>query len=69
MILEVSWDNLWTLSFGLSQFLRHGSCLMCEWPLHTTRLRARDQGTLSIVIGGKGRADASSLHATLEGAT
>ena len=30
MILEVSWDGLWTLSFGLSQFHGHGSCLVCE---------------------------------------
>ena len=30
MILEVSWDNLWTLSFGLSQFHSHGSWLVCE---------------------------------------
>ena len=30
MILEVSWDSLWTLSFGLSQFHGHVSWLMCE---------------------------------------
>ena len=30
MILEVSWDGFWTLSFGLSQFHGHGSWLMCE---------------------------------------
>ena len=30
MILEVSWDGLWTLSFGLSQSHDHGSWLMCE---------------------------------------
>jgi hypothetical protein len=30
MILEVCWDGLWTLSFGLSQFHRHGSRLVCE---------------------------------------
>ena len=28
--LEVCWDGLWTLSFGLSQFHGHGSWLMCE---------------------------------------
>ena len=28
--LEVCWDALWTLSFGLSQFHGHGSWLMCE---------------------------------------
>ena len=33
MILEVSWDNLWTSSFGLSQFHGRalGSCV--KWPL------------------------------------
>ena len=30
MILEVSWDGLWTLSFGLSQFHGHSSWLVCE---------------------------------------
>ena len=30
MILEVYWDGLWTLSFGLSQFHGYGSWLMCE---------------------------------------
>ena len=30
MMLEVSWDGLWTLSFGLSQFHGHGSWLVCE---------------------------------------
>ena len=30
MVLEVSWDSLWTLSFGLSQFHGHGSWLACE---------------------------------------
>jgi hypothetical protein len=29
----VSWDNLWTLSFGLSQFHGHGSWLVCEMAL------------------------------------
>ena len=28
--LEVSWDSLWALSFGLSQFHGHGSWLVCE---------------------------------------
>jgi hypothetical protein len=28
--LEVSWDGLWTLSFGLSQSHGHGSWLVCE---------------------------------------
>ena len=30
MILEVCWDGLWTLSFGLSQFHGRGSWLVCE---------------------------------------
>jgi hypothetical protein len=30
MILEVCWDGLWTLSFGLPQFHGHGSRLVCE---------------------------------------
>jgi hypothetical protein len=30
MILEVSWDGIWTLSFGLSQFHGHGSWHVCE---------------------------------------
>ena len=30
MILEVPWDGLWTLFFGLSQFHGHGSWLVCE---------------------------------------
>jgi hypothetical protein len=29
-MLEVCWDGLWTLSFGLSQFHGHGSWLVCE---------------------------------------
>ena len=35
MILEVSWDGLWTLSFGLSHFHGHGSWLVCEVALIT----------------------------------
>jgi hypothetical protein len=30
MILKAPWDDLWTLSFGLSQFHSHGSWLVCE---------------------------------------
>ena len=36
MILEVCWDGLWTLSFGLSQFHGHGSWLVCEVALSNT---------------------------------
>ena len=35
VILKVSWDGLWTLSFGLSQFHGHGSWLVCEVALKT----------------------------------
>ena len=35
MILEVYWDGLWTLSFGLSQFHGHGPWLVCEVALLT----------------------------------
>ena len=38
MILEVSWDGLWTLSFGLSQFHGHGSWLVCEVAVKPDRL-------------------------------
>jgi hypothetical protein len=34
MSLEVCWDNLWTLSFRLSQFHGHGSWLVCEVALN-----------------------------------
>ena len=40
MILEVSWDGLWTLSFGLSQFHGHGSWLMCEVALNPSFLKS-----------------------------
>ena len=30
MISDVTWDGLWTLSFGLLQFHGHGSWLVCE---------------------------------------
>jgi hypothetical protein len=47
MILEVRWDNLWTLSFVLSQFHGHGFWLVCKVALSMratshTELRARD---------------------------
>jgi hypothetical protein len=59
MILEVCWDGLWTLYFGLSQSHGHSSWLM--------RLGAHDHYTSSILIGGKGGAGPSLLHTTLEG--
>jgi hypothetical protein len=36
MILEVCWDALWTLSFGLPQLHGHGSWLVCEVALTHT---------------------------------
>ena len=47
MMLEVSWNNLRTLSVGLSQFHGHGSWLVCEVALPkptttTTLLRLQD---------------------------
>ena len=39
MIVEVCWDGLWTLSFGLSQCHGHGSWLVCEVALRTWNLR------------------------------
>ena len=64
MILEVCWDGLWTLSFGLSQLHGHGCWLVCE-----VALGARDHYTSSTLIGGKGGAGLSLLHTTLEGPT
>ena len=37
MILEVSWDGLWTLLFGLSRFHGHGSWFVCEVSLNTIK--------------------------------
>ena len=59
MLLEVRWDRLWTLSFGLSQFHGHSSWLVCEVTLRTTShtsLSARDHYTSSTLISGKGGA-------------
>jgi hypothetical protein len=36
MILEVCWDGLWALSFGLSQFCGHGSWIVCELALSSS---------------------------------
>ena len=45
MVLEVSWEGLCTLSFGLSQFHGHGSWLVCvkwslRWCPHHTKLNS-----------------------------
>jgi len=65
MSLEVSWDGLWTLSFGLSQFHGLDSWVVCEVALRTTshtRLKARDHCSLKYVIGQKGQLRPSSLY-------
>ena len=41
MILQVCWDGLWTLSFGLSQFPGHGSWLVYEVALICSMLGSR----------------------------
>ena len=43
MNLEVCWDGLWTLSFGLSQFHGHGSWLVCEVALTDSKLCLRER--------------------------
>ena len=37
VISKVSWDGLWTLTIGLSQFHAHGSWLVCEVALGVVR--------------------------------
>ena len=39
--LEVSWDGLWTFSFGLSQFHGHGSWLVNEVALKNIHQKKR----------------------------
>ena len=57
MILEVCWDGLWTLSFGLSQFHGHGSWLVCE-----VALKVHDYCIVRSRIGWRGQDRPSSLH-------
>ena len=45
MILEVSWNGLWTLSFGLSQFHGHGYWPVCEVALISTINECKQWGT------------------------
>ena len=75
MILEVCWDGLWTLSFGLSQFRGHGSWLVCEVALgvngplgnpSTKRPRRIETGLLpthSLPLSVKGAAQRGSPRA------
>ena len=44
MIWEVCWDDLWTLSIGLSQFHGHSSWLVCEVALGTSQPVLLDRG-------------------------
>ena len=48
MILEVSCDGVWTLSFGLSQFHGHGSWLVCEVALLRAGLHYGGEGLRSV---------------------
>ena len=50
MILEVCWDGLWTLSYGLSQFHGRGSWLVCEEALSLTT--PSEGRTSRLCIGG-----------------
>ena len=54
MILEVSWDGLWRLSFGLPQFHGHGSWLVCEVALanELNNMTVTDNHLLQIYIFG-----------------
>ena len=47
MILEVSWDGLWTLSLGLSHFHAHSSWLVCEVALSTCNSNSGQKGVPS----------------------
>ena len=49
--------------------LNHHTFLMVFRATSRSRPRARDQYTLSTIVGGKGGAGPSSLHTTLEGPT
>ena len=60
MMLEVPWDNLWTLSFGLSQFHGHGSWLVCKVALSSQILSSQLTCSLSK------RQQLESLHVWFE---
>ena len=62
--------DTWSSTFTLSKF-RFESIGLARVQKATShiRLRARDHHTSSNLIGGKGGADPSSLHTTLEGPT
>ena len=62
IISEVSWDGLWTLSFGLSQFHGHSSWLVCvkQSPTLGAHTHAHDHGfwmgmsVILLCMGGHG---------------
>ena len=58
MILDVSWDNLWTLSFGLSRFHGHGSWLVCEVALSEVSIQLDQHKSLGTCFRS------SALHLT-----
>ena len=52
MILEVSWDGLWTLSIGLSQIHGHGLTalgLCVKWPLLNESFKLFEEKTMIIL--------------------
>ena len=54
MSLEVCWDSLWIVSFGLLQFHGHGSWVMCEMALGATphtKLKVVDHFNVKTLIG------------------
>ena len=57
MFSDVSWEGLWTLSFGLSQFHGHGSWLVCEVALNDIKVnwflfhRTHNNGVSSDIDG------------------
>ena len=68
-MLEVCWDGLWTLSFGLSQFRGHGSWLVCEVVL-TMLYHVWGPAWIEIhrnSIWLRARSHTNSHHNTLEG--
>ena len=54
MILEVCWDGLWTLSFGLSQFHGHRSWLVCEVALRDSEYGGNYTKTWNRLTSWKG---------------
>ena len=66
MMLEVCWDGLYTLSFGLSQFHGHGSWLACEVALRPQGTCKCNEKFLSHVCTLERRVDFKKFHAIVE---